>query len=737
MESFFEWMLESSLLVLMIIGIRKIFIGKIPYAGIYALWAVVLLRFMVPVNFISTPISVANIFSDTYSARDVVELSEQKGEDYEPTGEKKQQNNETGIVWDSHSVGEVSENHQQSDSVQKTDRVQERGTQINSDKEDGTDWQLILKKGWLMVSAILFLWLFLSNLCLLRRMKKNRVLYGQREKVKIYAVSGIKNPCLYGFIRPAIYLPVYLVSDEGSEQKDGDELNFVITHEFVHYRHRDHIWGMLRMLLVSVYWFDPFLWLAASCSKKDAELFCDETTIRLLGEEKRFCYGEMLIRLAGNAGRGDFRYSMVPMSRRGKEMEKRIRAISEKKSYSKYFLIPLAAVLSAVIAITCSAGIGRPSAGEGAASDTVASGMDVSAGQMKEKNVPEADQVVEEQISAYADFLKEHADDDKYGYYSLAWLEDTHVVLVATEFINQIDNGKWGSSEGRIYNLVEGKVAACGKVACSSSGEWIHLSSGKILTDTHHSVTRAWVDPNSDRLMTETAKENLSEPDDGSSEFPAWMKEFDRASSIIFYANPYMGGKDGADNPEAVALHNKMADYAKKIGTNAYKYLEKDITQDGKADTIMADIDKMENTADTEEPSVTVTSGKTKKVIYSIPLNIVWEGYHGIYIYKDGKHTSLMTWNPSISQGKGNYQWKIFDLTEKGEEKILAQDSFSFDLTHPRDDDPEKIQKFVNRLNSYLKKAVFFIGTNNDEVIYSPPAQTYDPSKELEALKGR
>ena len=42
MECFIEWMIESSLLILMILGIRKIFMGKIRYAGVYALWLVVL-----------------------------------------------------------------------------------------------------------------------------------------------------------------------------------------------------------------------------------------------------------------------------------------------------------------------------------------------------------------------------------------------------------------------------------------------------------------------------------------------------------------------------------------------------------------------------------------------------------------------------------------------------------------------------------------------------------------------
>ena len=64
MQGFFEWMLESSLLVIMILGIRRIFIGRIRYSAIYSLWLIVLLRFIIPFNFIPAPINIGNVFSD-------------------------------------------------------------------------------------------------------------------------------------------------------------------------------------------------------------------------------------------------------------------------------------------------------------------------------------------------------------------------------------------------------------------------------------------------------------------------------------------------------------------------------------------------------------------------------------------------------------------------------------------------------------------------------------------------
>lgn len=137
----------------------------------------------------------------------------------------------------------------------------------------------------------------MSNICMSRKLKRNRVLYRSCGKVIIYTGSCIKRPCLYGFFHPAIYFPKEIYADS-------EEIEQIITHEYVHYMHKDHIWAMFRIILISVYWFHPFLWIAAFCSKKDAELFCDETVISYIGEDNRFCYGATLIKMAAQPGTG-------------------------------------------------------------------------------------------------------------------------------------------------------------------------------------------------------------------------------------------------------------------------------------------------------------------------------------------------------------------------------------------------------------------------------------------------
>ena len=56
-----EWILSSSVLILVVIGLRTMLKGKISLRLQYALWVLVLLRLLIPFSFGSTNISVANL----------------------------------------------------------------------------------------------------------------------------------------------------------------------------------------------------------------------------------------------------------------------------------------------------------------------------------------------------------------------------------------------------------------------------------------------------------------------------------------------------------------------------------------------------------------------------------------------------------------------------------------------------------------------------------------------------
>lgn len=572
MESFFAWLIESSLLVLMIFGIRKIFSGKISHAGIYALWLVVLIRFMIPVNFISTPFSVTNFIERRFAAQsdDEPELTAQGAE--EQTDEKGQRYIENRTADTNLSAGEIRQDEkvvteqELAGAVilpqQETEQIQDRERKETVHKRY-SEWMPVFRWVRVFVSVFLFLWLFVSNICLLHKMKENRTLLGKKDALKIYSTNVVQNPCLYGFLRPAVYLPEYLVPVGKVSIEKREELEQIVTHEFVHYHHRDHIWAIFRMILVSVYWFNPFTWLAASASKKDAELFCDETVIQLLGEEKRFRYGEMLVQLAGDHSWGDFRYSMMPMSRRGKEMERRIRAISTRKRYSKWVIIPLSCLLLMAVGITGSAGFGPLAKEKGQTEEE--NGSAAGGGVVSEEN-KEAAEEAKEQLSLYKEFLKEHAGEKEFRYYSLVWMADNHIVLLAsdrTEQINDESGLAFGSSFSRIYNREGKNVVSGGEISSDESGGWIRITDEKLLTRSHLSMTETWLDQNTGKVTTQAQEKSGGQ-----------MEEFALADGVLFYTNPYTKNEISGEEPILLAVQNEEEIY--RFYDDSYEYLGSD-----------------------------------------------------------------------------------------------------------------------------------------------------------------
>ena len=144
----------------------------------------------------------------------------------------------------------------------------------------------ILKIVWFSGSALLGLWLFGTWLTFTIRLRKSRKFLGRRGKTNIYVSKRIKSPCLAGLI-PAVYLTEDVLRNDTTE--------LIVRHELTHLHHLDFLWSLCRTIAVIVYWWNPLIWLAAICSKRDAELACDEAVAAGLVPEQRIAYARVIL----------------------------------------------------------------------------------------------------------------------------------------------------------------------------------------------------------------------------------------------------------------------------------------------------------------------------------------------------------------------------------------------------------------------------------------------------------
>lgn len=110
------------------------------------------------------------------------------------------------------------------------------------------------------------------------------------EKAGIWICDAVTTPFILGFIRPRIYLPSGLC---------GPAKAHVIAHERSHLSRKDHWWKPLAYVLLSVYWFDPFVWIAYFLVCRDIEFACDEMVISHLGLAEKKAYSAALLDCSG------------------------------------------------------------------------------------------------------------------------------------------------------------------------------------------------------------------------------------------------------------------------------------------------------------------------------------------------------------------------------------------------------------------------------------------------------
>ena len=110
------------------------------------------------------------------------------------------------------------------------------------------------------------------------------------ERAGIWICDAVTTPFILGFIRPRIYLPSGLC---------GPAKAHVIAHERSHLSRKDHWWKPLAYVLLSVYWFDPFVWIAYFLVCRDIEFACDEMVISRFGLSEKKAYSAALLDCSG------------------------------------------------------------------------------------------------------------------------------------------------------------------------------------------------------------------------------------------------------------------------------------------------------------------------------------------------------------------------------------------------------------------------------------------------------
>ncbi len=247
--------ITASYVILFVIVIR-LMLKKAPKVISYALWSVAAFRLLIPFSFKS-------VFSLMPRKTNAVPLP-------------------NGVIYQQSS--------QIDNGIRVLDSFTSESLHAQHTSASLSPLQIFIEYGayiWMLGIIVLFVYSFVSILVLRRRLKAAQLI-----ERNIFEARNLQTPFVLGLIRPKIYLPVGL--------KD-DERDYILLHEQIHIRRKDHIIKMLAFFVLCFHWFNPLVWVAYLIMSMDMELSCDERVLKEMDEKIKKPYANSLLSLA--AGR--------------------------------------------------------------------------------------------------------------------------------------------------------------------------------------------------------------------------------------------------------------------------------------------------------------------------------------------------------------------------------------------------------------------------------------------------
>lgn len=118
---------------------------------------------------------------------------------------------------------------------------------------------------------------------------KKQVSQAVKYRDSIYECDQISTPFVMGIWKPRIYIP-FRLSEE--------ERKYVLLHEQYHMKRKDYLVKFFAVILLTVYWFRPLIWIAFWGMSRDMEMSCDEKVLQEMGETVKANYSDSLLAFA-------------------------------------------------------------------------------------------------------------------------------------------------------------------------------------------------------------------------------------------------------------------------------------------------------------------------------------------------------------------------------------------------------------------------------------------------------
>ncbi len=281
-EQLFKMSLTAAIVIVVVLLIRFL-MRKFPKKYLYLLWIPVWFRLICPVSFESK----FSIFNLTHAAGKATQVHDAAADP-------------DRIIGNARARMRIMANVKRHLAQMEPGLNPSHATEAApvADKVFGFDPKMIFTVIWVAVAALILGYAIFHIVNLKRKLRNSKQI-----KQGVYKTPFIDSPIAIGIVRPQIYIPTDISTDE---------LEYLIEHERVHIKRGDLIFKMFAVIAVALHWFNPLVWVAFALFCRDMEMSCDEVVLERLGDGIRKQYSLSLVTMAEK--NNDKAYLVMPTS---------------------------------------------------------------------------------------------------------------------------------------------------------------------------------------------------------------------------------------------------------------------------------------------------------------------------------------------------------------------------------------------------------------------------------------
>ncbi|MHA4896580.1 M56 family metallopeptidase [Pedobacter sp. PWIIR3] len=166
------------------------------------------------------------------------------------------------------------------------------------------------------------------------------------QKISFYLTEHVNVPLVIGYLKPIVLFPVALAT-----QLDTSQVEAILIHELSHIRRNDYLLNLIKTVIETVLFFNPFVWLSSKLINIEREHACDDLVVRFTGSPLNYAHALLKLEILKDKSSPAFAMASTGKNQHLYQRIKRITDMKTNYMNAKQQLFAITLTLATVISL--------------------------------------------------------------------------------------------------------------------------------------------------------------------------------------------------------------------------------------------------------------------------------------------------------------------------------------------------------------------------------------------------